>query len=59
MDAVDDFRRRLLRFDAGTEAILAAAKTCPDDPMVLLLRAATLHLYGQTAPDDAAAARAC
>ncbi len=54
--AVDDFRRRLLRFDAGAEAILAAAKAYPDDPMVLLC-AATLHLYGQTAADDAAAAR--
>jgi tetratricopeptide (TPR) repeat protein len=53
--AVDDFRRRLLRFDAGAESILLAAARFPDAPMVQLC-AATLHLYGQTAPDDAAAA---
>lgn len=54
--AVADFRRRLLRFDAGAEAILPAAARYPDDAMVLLC-AATLHLYGQTGPDNAAAAR--
>ncbi len=54
--AVADFRRRLLRFDAGAEAILPAAAAFSAEPMVLLC-AATLHLYGQTAPDDAAAAR--
>lgn len=52
--AVADFRRRLLRFDAGAEAIVPAAARFPDDPMVQLC-AATLHLYGQSAPDDAAA----
>ncbi len=53
--AVADFRRRLLRFDAGAEAILPAAAAFPGEPMVMLC-AATLHLYGQTAADDRAAA---
>lgn len=53
--AVADFRRRMLRYDAGAEAILPAAVRFPDDAMVLLC-AAALHLYGQTAQDDAEAA---
>ena len=53
--AVADFRRCMLRFDAGAEAILPAAAAFPDDPKVLLC-AATLHLYGQTAADDRTAA---
>jgi len=53
-DAVQDFRRRLLRFDAGAEAILPAAEEFPEDPMVQLC-AAALHLYGQTDENNLAA----
>lgn len=54
-DAVEDFRRKLLRLDAGMEAILEAAKQFPEAPMVQLC-AAAFYLYGQTAEADAAAA---
>jgi len=53
--AVNDFRSRLLRFDAGAERILDAAKEFPDDPMVLLC-AAAFYLYGQTNEANATAA---
>lgn len=53
-DAVEDFRRRMLRFDAGAEAILPAAEEFPEDPLVQLC-AAALHLYGQTGDNNRAA----
>jgi len=52
---VEDFRRCLLRFDAGAERILQGALDFPDDPMVLLC-AAAFYLYGQTAEANATAA---
>jgi tetratricopeptide (TPR) repeat protein len=52
--AVADFTQRLLRFDTGTEAILEAVKSFPDDPHVLLCTAA-FFLYGQTNETNAEA----
>ncbi|CAN5426373.1 tetratricopeptide repeat protein [soil metagenome] len=54
-EAVEDFRGRILRFDAGAEKILEAAAEYPDEPMVQLC-AAMLHLYGQTVANDEATA---
>lgn len=53
-DAVEDFRRRILRLDAGAEKILDAVEADPDNGEVLIC-AAILHLYGQTAADERAA----
>lgn len=51
LHAEEDFRRRMLRFDAGAEKILEAAEAFPDAPRVQLY-AAALHLYGQSGADD-------
>lgn len=53
-EAVEDFRRKILRFDAGAEKILDAAARYPDETMVQLC-ASALHLYGQTGENDEAA----
>jgi tetratricopeptide (TPR) repeat protein len=50
-DAILDFRRRLLRFDAGAEAILPAAALFPEAAMVQIC-AAVFHLYGQTGENN-------
>lgn len=51
LHAEEDFRRRMLRFDAGAEKILDAAEAFPDAPRVQLY-AAALHLYGQSGADN-------
>lgn len=54
--AIDDFAHRIVRVTAGAEAVLAAAETHPDVPM-LALDAAALHLFALTADGDRAATR--
>ena len=59
--AADDFVARLLRLDAGAEAILDAVKRWPQAP-ILQLYAAAFWLYGQTEAARGTAAdhlRAC
>ena len=54
--AVDFFVARLARIDRGAEAILEAARSFPETPMIQLC-AAAFCLYGQSPASEKAAAR--